>query len=120
MDDLDIFNACHVHLAYMDSSVYAELKLKPFSGNIPDPIAIELEGQALMQVRGHGRPRQKPLNLIKKKTTAKALTSVQAATDNMYESNIDVNQEPIPILPGVNVDPITVPIIPTGPSVFLE
>ena len=50
MDDLAIFNACHVHLAYMDSSVYAELKPKPFSGNIPDPIAIELEGQALMHV----------------------------------------------------------------------
>ena len=50
MDDLDIFNACHVHLAYVDSSVYAELKPKPFSGNIPDPIAIELEGQTLMQV----------------------------------------------------------------------
>ena len=36
----------------------------------------------------------------------------------MYELNVDVNQEPISILPGVNVDPITVPIIPTGLSVF--
>ena len=79
-----------------------------------------MEGKALMHVRECGRPRQKPLNLVKKKTASKTLTNVQAAMDNTYESNIDVNQEPIPILPGVNVDPISVPIIPTGLSVFPE
>ena len=120
MDEIAIFNACHIHLAYVDSSVYVELKPKPFSGNIPDPIIIELEGQALMHVRGHGRPRQKPLNLVKKKTASKTLPSVQAPMDNTNEPNTDVNQVPIPILPGVNVDPISVPIIPTGPTIFPE
>ena len=120
MDETAIFNTCHVHLAYVESSVYAELKPKPFSGNIPDPITIQLEGKALMNVRGRGRPRQKPLNLVKKKTTSKASPSVHATIDYRYELNSDMNQDPIPILPGVNVDPISVPIISTGLTVFLE
>ena len=121
MDETAIMNTCHIHLAYVESSVYAELKPKPLSGNIPDPIAIKLEGEALMHVRGCGRPRQKLLNLAKKKTAPpKKSVSVPAAMDNRHKLHSDMNQDPIPVLAGVNMNPISVPIISTGPTVFPE
>ena len=64
----DILNACHVHLVYIDSSVFAELKPLPFKSSVPNPITMEQLSYALMQikVKGKGRPHSKPLSLTKR------------------------------------------------------
>ena len=54
---------CHVHLFYLGNGVYGQLKRKPYSQNLHDPITEEHLSEALMKIRGVGRPRANPLDL---------------------------------------------------------
>ena len=58
-----LFANCHVQLVYLGNGVYGELKHKPYSKDLSNPITDEYFNEALMKIRGVGRPRKNPLDL---------------------------------------------------------
>ena len=58
-----LLSSCCVHLVYLGSGVYGQLRRKPYSQNLQDPIHEEYEALILMSKWGIGRPRKNPLNL---------------------------------------------------------
>ena len=59
----DLLTNCHVHLVYLGNGVYGELKRKPYSQNLHNPITDEHLSEALMKICGVGRPRENLLDL---------------------------------------------------------
>ena len=46
----ELWSICHVHLAYLGNSVFAEVKIKPFEGPHKDPITMEALARALNKI----------------------------------------------------------------------
>ena len=62
----ELFNQCHIKLVYLGDGIFGELKRKPYSQNLNNPIMTEHETSNLMKIRGVGRPMKRPLNLSTK------------------------------------------------------
>ena len=52
-----------MHLVYLGSGIFGQLRRKPYLQNLTNPLVEEFESIALMNIRGVGRPRKNPLNL---------------------------------------------------------
>ena len=59
----ELFNQCHIKLVYLGDGMFGELKRKPYSQNLNNPIMTEQETSDLMEIKGVGRPMKHPLNL---------------------------------------------------------
>ena len=118
----DLLNACHVHLVYVDSSVFAELKPLPPKSSVLKPITMEQLSYALMQIKGKGkgRPCSKPLNLTKKSKKHSKQT-VTISSGSQFTQPADVDTEPLPLQVEDNI-PVTYTEIQQeiGPIVFPE
>ena len=77
----ELWSICHVHLAYLGNGVFAEVKIKPFEGPHKDPITMEALARALNKIRGKGRPRSQPLNLVIRPTSSTNSVPDSASTD---------------------------------------
>ena len=47
----ELFNQCHVKLVYLGNGIFGELKRKPYSQNLNNPIMTEHETSNLMKIR---------------------------------------------------------------------
>ena len=86
----ELLVSCHVHLVYLGNNVYAQLRRKPYSQDLSNPFTKEQLNQALMKVRGIGRPRSRPLDLsIPKETSATTSETEQSigATHELTEKD---------------------------------
>ena len=70
-----------MHLAYLGNGVFSEVKIKPFEGPHKDTITMEALARALNKIRGKGRPRSQPLNLVIKPTSGNCGASASSYTD---------------------------------------
>ena len=58
-----LFSSCHVHLVYLASGIFGQLRRKPYLQNLQNPLVEEHESMALMSKQRVGRLRKNPLNL---------------------------------------------------------
>ena len=65
--------------------MFAQLKRKPYTQNLSDPFTEEQLNQALMKVRGIGRPRSKPLDLSLPKESAPDTETTDPKSNTVHE-----------------------------------
>ena len=65
LSEMELFEACHVHLIYLGNGVFGELKHRPFESAAPRPSVAENDEIELPKIHGKGRQRAKPLDLSK-------------------------------------------------------
>ena len=98
----ELWSICHVHLAYLGNGVFAKVKIKPFEGPHKDPITMEALARALNKIRGKGRPRSQPLNLVIKPSFGNSgastsnCTEPEESTQDQNTSTMDDTITPVP------------------------
>ena len=87
----ELFNHCHVKLAYLGDGIFGELKRKPYSQNLNNQLMTEQESMDLMKIRGVGRPMKCPLNLSVKPTKPSETISSEPSTSGVPDTTNTLN-----------------------------
>ena len=64
MQESELLRICNVALVFLGNGTFGELKAWPFEQILPNPFTLEYLQESLSKIRGCGRPRSKPLNLV--------------------------------------------------------
>ena len=80
--------SCHILLVYMGNGIYGQLKPRPFKMRVENPFTLEHLQESLNKVKGRGKPRTKPLNLVLHKDH-----TMDEASTNASEVDVDSGME---------------------------
>ena len=61
--EAELFNQCQIQLVYLGNGTFGELKRKPYTQNLDNPVTSEQKQSKLMKIKGRGRPMKRALNL---------------------------------------------------------
>ena len=88
LEEEELLAATHVKLVYLGNSVFGELKTKPYSQEVSNPITTLQLAAALSRIHGKGRPRTHPLNLVLRRDTSLMTNDNTVDDPNIENSDI--------------------------------